>query len=135
MTECEPVDLPDAPGGTGLCGGVRCAKGDCWPRYTRAWNPLLKATEGPIALAVWAETFRRDAARWPDADVALFQNPPGDSNPLPPARTIAVVQAWNTPDADVHALFKRTHGSALGWVLALDPIDQSWEPRLVSTTR
>jgi hypothetical protein len=129
------VDLPDAPGGTGLCGRVRCAKGDCWPRYTGAWNPLLKVTDGPIALALWAESFRRDASRWPDADIALFQNPPGDSKPLPPARTIAVVQAWNRPEAAVQALFKRTEGSALGWVLALDPIDQSWEPRLVPTTR
>jgi hypothetical protein len=135
VTECEPADLPDAPGGTGLCGRVRCAKGDCWPRYTRAWNPLLKVTEGPIALALWTETFRRDASCWPDADVALFHNPPGDSKPLTPARTIAIVQAWNRPESDVQALFKRTQGSALGWVLALDPIDQSWEPRLVPVNR
>jgi hypothetical protein len=135
VTECEPVDLPDAPGGTGLCGGVRCAKGDCWPRYTRAWNPLLKVTEGPIALALWPETFGRDPSRWTDSDVALFQNPPGDSIPLASARTIAVVQAWNRSEADAQSLLDRAKGLAIGWVLALDPIDQSWEPRLVSTTR
>ena len=33
VTECELVDLPDAKGGTGLCGRVPCAKNDCWPRY------------------------------------------------------------------------------------------------------
>ena len=63
VTECETVDLPGAPGGTGLCGGVPCAKFDCWPRYVRNWNPLLKATDGPVAVALWPETFRRD----PDA--------------------------------------------------------------------
>jgi hypothetical protein len=135
VTECEPVDLPDAPGGTGLCGRVRCAKGDCWPRYARAWNPLLKATDGPIALAIWSETFRRDPSRWIETDLALFQNPPGDSAPLAATRAIAVVQAWNRPEAAAQALFDRAKGSALGWVLALDPIDQSWEPRLVSTSR
>jgi hypothetical protein len=135
VTECEPVDLPDAPGGTGLCGRVRCAKGDCWPRYTRAWNPLLKVTDGPIALALWSETFRRDPSRWAETDLTLFQNPPGDSLPLAAPRTIAVVQAWNRPETEAQALFNRAKGSALGWVLALDPIDQSWEPRLVSTTR
>jgi hypothetical protein len=135
VTECEPVDLPDAPAGTGLCGRVGCARGDCWPRYSRTWNPLLKVTDGPIALALWPETFRRDPSRWVEADLALFQKPPGESKPLAASRTIAVVQAWNRPEADVQALFKRTQGSALGWVLALDPIDQSWEPRLVPTTQ
>jgi hypothetical protein len=134
VTECEPVDLPDAPGGTGLCGRVRCAKGDCWPRYTRAWNPLLRATEGPIALALWPETFHRDPSRWVETDLALFQNPPGDSAPLPAARTVAIVQAWKKPEADVVALFKRAQGWAQGWVLALDPIDQSWEPRVFPPT-
>jgi hypothetical protein len=61
VTECELTDLPDAKDGTGLCGHVRCAANDCWPRYARNWNPLLKATSGPIALGVWSETFRRDA--------------------------------------------------------------------------
>ena len=95
VTECETVDLPDAKDGTGLCGGVRCAKGDCWPRYVRNWNPLLKATDGPIALALWPETFRRDPARWIETDLALFQKPPRDGTPLAPEKTIAIVQAWD----------------------------------------
>jgi hypothetical protein len=131
VTECEPADLPDARDGTGLCGGVRCARGDCWPRYARAWNPLLRATDGPIALALWPETFHRDPARWIETDLALFHNPPRESNPLAAARAIAVVQAWDRPGANVDALLARLERSAAGWVLALDPIDQSWEPRLV----
>ena len=97
VTECEPVDLPDAKDGTGLCGGVPCAKGDCWPRYVRNWNPLLKATDGPIALALWPETFRRDPAHWIESDLALFQKPPRGGTPLAPEKTVAIVQAWDKP--------------------------------------
>ena len=131
VTECERADLPDAAGGTGYCGGVACARGDCWPRYARSWNPLLKSTDGPIALALWSETFRRDPARWIAADLALFRAPPRGSTPIAPERTIAVVQAWDKPEATVDALRDRVARSATSWVLALDPIDQSWEPRAV----
>jgi hypothetical protein len=131
VTECELVDLPDAKGGTGLCGQVRCAANDCWPRYARNWNPLLTATGGPIAVGVWPETFRRDAARWITTDLALFQKPPRGGNPLAADRTIAVVQAWKKPDSTAIALSERVEGAAAGWVLALDAIDQSWQPRPV----
>jgi len=133
VTECEPEDLPDAKGGTGLCGGVPCAKGDCWPQYVRQWNPLLKATGGPIALGLWPETFRRDPARWIERDLALFQTPPRGGTPLDSAKTIAVVQAWDLPEASVDAIAGRIKHS--GWVLALDPIDQAWEPRTLTLPR
>ena len=135
VTECEPVDLPDAKEGTGLCGGVRCAKGDCWPRYARAWNPLLKATDGPIALAVWSESFRRDPERWIETDIALFQNPPPGSDRLAATKTIAVVQAWGKDESTVGTLLTRVKHATKGWILALDPIDQSWEPRLVPVSK
>jgi hypothetical protein len=135
VTECELADLPGADKGTGLCGGVRCAAADCWPRYARAWNPLLKATDGPIAVAVWAETFRRDPAHWFETGLTLFQKAPRGSDPLAPARTIAVVQAWDKPEATVDLLLSRVKREATGWVLALDLIDQSWEPRLVPVPR
>jgi hypothetical protein len=135
VTECETVDLPDATGGTGLCGGVPCAKNDCWPRYVRAWNPLLKATDGPIALALWPETFRRDPRRWVETDLDLFRTPPRGGTPLTPGRTIAVLQAWDKPGAAVDALLDRVKRSGAGWVVALEPIDQSWEPRVVPAPR
>jgi hypothetical protein len=128
VTECEVVDLPDAKGGTGLCGRVPCAENDCWPRYARHWNPLLKATAGPIALGVWPEAFRRDAARWLESDMALFQAPLRGGSPLAPERTVAVIQAWGKPAI---ALPERLRQTA-GWVLALDAIDQSWEPRALT---
>ncbi len=132
VTECELTDLPDAKGGTGLCGRVRCAANDCWPRYARNWNPLVKATSGPIALGIWHETFRRDAARWIESDLALFQKPLRGASPLAADRTITVIQAWGKSDAAAIALSQRVEGAAAGWVLALDAIDQSWEPRAVA---
>ncbi len=129
VTECERVDLPDATGGTGLCGRVPCASNDCWPRYARGWNPLIEAARGPIAVGVWPETFRRDAARWIESDLALFQSPPRGGRPLAPERTIAVIQAWGKSESAAIALSERASRAAAGWVLALDAIDQSWEPR------
>jgi hypothetical protein len=133
VTECETIDLPGARGGTGLCGGVPCAKGDCWPRYVRQWNPLTRATAGPIALGLWPETFRRDPASWIETAIALFQKPPQGGLPLDPAQTIAAVQAWDKPQSALDALIDRL--KPLGWVLALDPVDQSWEPRAVPIPR
>jgi hypothetical protein len=129
VTECEPADLPGAKGGTGLCGGVACAKGDCWPRYVRSWNPLVKATDGPIAVALWPETFRRDPARWIETALPLFQKPPGGGTPLPAERTVAVIQAWGTPARAIGPLLERVEPWSPGWVVMLDPIEQSWEPR------
>ena len=131
VTECEPIDLPRTKDGTGLCGTVPCAKGDCWPRYARSWNPLVKATNGPIAVALWSETFHRDPTTWPESALTLFRNPPLGAVPLPPDRTVAVVQAWNLPESAVAELPKRLEPRAGGWVFMLDPIDQSWEPRVV----
>ena len=115
----------------GYARGVRCAANDCWPRYTRNWNPLVTATGGPIALGLWPEPFRRDAARWVESDLALFQKPPRGGSPLGAERTIAVIQVWGKSEAAAIALSEPVERAAAGWVLALDAIDQSWEPRAV----
>jgi hypothetical protein len=135
VTECETADLPGAPGGTGLCGTVGCARGDCWPRYRRAWDPLVRETDGPIAVALWSGAFRRDPERWIETALPLFRSPPGGATPLDSGRTIAVVQAWGTPAPAAPAidpLLKRVVRWSDGWVLALDPVEQSWEPRSVA---
>jgi hypothetical protein len=131
VTECEPIDLPGAKDGSGLCGGVGCARGDCWPRYVRQWNPLVAATDGPIAVAAWSETFHRDPQRWPMSVVALFETPLRNGVPLAPSRTVVIHQAWNQPEPAVTGLWDAVKQMTEGTVLALDPIDQSWEPRAV----
>jgi hypothetical protein len=131
VTECETIDLPGAPHGTGLCGTVGCAKGDCWPRYARAWNALSKVTKGPVAVAVWPETFQRDPASWIESVIPLFQRPPQDATRTTASKTVAVIQTWGKPEGTVVPLIKRVEPLSTGWVLMLDPIDQSWEPRAV----
>ena len=91
----------------------------------------MKATDGPIALGVWPETFRRDAARWIESDLALFRTPLRGGSPLAPERAIAVLQAWRKPESAGIALPERVERLVAGWVIALDAIDQSWEPRAV----
>jgi hypothetical protein len=133
VTECETIDLDDAKGSTGLCGGVHCARADCWPRYARAWGPLVKATEGPLALAAWPGPFRRDPG-WVESAISLFGQPIGGA-PIPPARIVAVLQGWGQPEKAQAALIERARRAEGGWVLALDEIDQSWEPRLVKAPK
>jgi hypothetical protein len=84
---------------------------------------------------LWAESFRRDPAQWIEPALTRFQAPPRGSTPLGPEKTIAVVQAWDKPEAAVNALLARVPRSSGGWVIALDPIDQSWQPRAVPVPR
>jgi hypothetical protein len=134
VTECKLSDLPGVPGSTGRCGKVECAKTSCWPRYARSWNPLLKASTGPLAVALWTERFGRDPA-WVETGLSLFQQPPGGGAPVPRDRVIAILQGWGTPRPDRTQLVARARQAGGGWVLATAQIDQSWEPRLVKLSR
>jgi hypothetical protein len=133
VTECEPVDLPGAPGGTGHCGTVPCAKGSCWPSYQRAWKPLLESTPGAVAVALWADTFGRDPS-WLSAGLKLFLQPSG-GNALPPERAIAVLPEWGESAKNRSGLTAAVTPAGGGWVVARTRIDQSWQPRLVKDSR
>jgi hypothetical protein len=133
VTECEPIDLPGAAGGTGLCGTVPCAKGSCWPRYQRAWDPLVKAASGPLAIALWSETFQRDRS-WLARGLGLFVRPT-QGQPIAPERAIAILPAWGGAGgkaaADAIAAASALKDAGAGWVIARTAIDQSWEPRSI----
>ena len=131
VTECETVDLPNAKNGTGLCGSVPCATGSCWPSYARNWNPLVQATPAPLALGLWSETFQRDPRSWIETSLALFQAPSHGGTLLSTKRTVVVAQAWQTTEVKRDQLLDALKRTKAGWILALDPIDQSWEPRAV----
>ncbi|GAC1447714.1 MAG: hypothetical protein NVSMB9_30190 [Isosphaeraceae bacterium] len=133
VTECEMTDLPRVAKGTGLCGGVSCALFDCWPRYARTWNPLVESTPGPLAVALWAETFGRDPA-WTENGLSLFLSPPRGGTPIAPERAIAVLPAWDKTDSDQTPLVDRAKKAGGGWVIARAQIEQSWEPRVVKRT-
>jgi hypothetical protein len=130
VTECEPDDLPKAAASTGFCGGVECAKNDCWPRYARSLAPLLKSTSGPVAVGLWSGAFRRDA-RWSESGLALFARPPRGDGGVPAERTVAVLQGWDSPEPERAGLISRAKEARGGWVIAMTRVEQSWEPRLV----
>jgi hypothetical protein len=130
VTECELGDLPKAAHSSGLCGGVECAKNDCWPRYARTWNPLVQASRGPIALALWSGSFRREPS-WAAIGLSLFMNPLRGGEPIAAGRTIAVVEGHAKSDSERTALVDAVKRAEGGWVVALDQVDQSWEPRVV----
>jgi hypothetical protein len=132
VTECEMIDLPRVQGSTGYCGTVECAKNTCWPSYAKMWNPLLKATPGPVALAVWDEDFGR-GPKWVDTALSLFHKPPRGGDPVGPERVVAVLPAWGGGKAepDITALADRAKEAKGGWVLARSKVEQSWEPRVV----
>ena len=134
VTECEMTDLPGVPGSTGHCGTVVCAKTSCWPRYSRSWNPLLRASSGPLAVALWSGSFGRDPA-WVENGLALFAQPHGGGAAVPRDRVLAVLQGWDTSRPDRAKLVARAQRAAGGSVIALTAIEQSWEPRLVQVPR
>jgi hypothetical protein len=138
VTECEMIDLPRVQGSTGYCGSVECAKNTCWPSYARAWNPLLKATPGPVALAVWDEDFGRGSA-WTDTALSLFQKPPRGGDPVGSERVVAVLPAWGggkgKAESDIAAFANRARGAKGGWVIARSKVEQSWEPRVVKVDK
>ena len=124
------INLPRVPGSTGLCGNVECANTACWPRYSRSWNPVLEATSGPLAVALWSGSFRRET-NWLDPALSLFERPPAGGTPVPRHRIIAVLQGWDATTVERTRLIERAKRADGGWVIASTPIDQSWEPRLV----
>jgi hypothetical protein len=130
VTECEVIDMPRAERSTGYCGRVECAKNDCWPRYARGWNPLREATPGPLAVGLWAGAFRREPA-WAEAGLALFRRPPKGGEAVEPGRVVAVLQGWGEAAAGADRLTESAGRDGGGWVVAIDPVDQSWEPRPV----
>ena len=132
VTECEPIDVPGAEKGTGYCGSVACATGTCWPSYARDWNRLREQCDGPNAVALWSGVFRRDPEHWPQTAVDLFRNPPRGARALDPEKSIAVVQAWDLAEGAIETLQRHFEKTGGGWLLALDPIEQSWEPRAVA---
>jgi hypothetical protein len=133
VTECEKIDLPGAAGGTGYCGTVECAARSCWPSYERAWNPLLQSTPGPVAVALWSESFRR-GQDWPETGLKLFLQPPGGTA-LAPERAIAILPDKGESSKGLSDLTSRLKQAGRGWVLTRTPIDQSWQPRLVMEPR
>jgi hypothetical protein len=136
--ECEDVDQKQHPRSTGYCGGVGCYPGLCWKEYTRQLTPI--SSENTIAIAAMSREFRRTNQAvyanqpWLMFATRTFQElvPRHGGQSIPPNRLVAVIQGWNVSDSEIDAQIAAANAIGLkGFVLALEPIDQSWEPKLV----
>lgn len=132
-TECEELDRGSA------CAGVGCFSGACWKVWTAQLMPLIEKAER-IAVLLPYKSLDRDLPRygspagWVSHALRLFREMPPrrEGRAIPADRLIAVLQGWGLTPAEHRAQIEHSDqaGSA-GHILAVAPIDQSWEPRIV----
>lgn len=136
--ECELVDQKDQKPTTGYCGGVNCFHGLCWKEYSKQLMPI--ADNGALAFLALHREFGRtnpaiyDKQSWLPFAVRTFHEMPPQHNgrSVAPEQLIAVLEGWRASPAEID----RQIDSALklglcGFVLAITPIEQSWQPRIV----
>jgi hypothetical protein len=132
-TECE-LGEKDAS-----CAGVACFQGACWRDYTAQLMPVAKECDTLGALCLY-RAFGRDLPRyggeagWVQQALASFVRMPPQrgGQPIPPGRLIAILQGWDVTETQRQAQIERCRrAGARGYVMALTPIDQRWEPHLV----
>ncbi len=145
MTECEDADLPKdkAPGGrtTGLCGTVACAQTTCPKVFRKQLAALLDVHDGPLGLLVTQAACGRDAhfyrspTGWIPAAVRYLDDTrTSDAGKfLPHDRLWLVVQGDSNGDAvEAAARTAARRIQAQSIVVARVPLDQSYEPRVIT---
>jgi hypothetical protein len=114
---------PDAT--SGACHGIPCLH----PCSLDYYPGLLRALSGPKPVALFTpyKLFRRNRpeyggeAAWVAASVErMLQYAPGQ-------QPIAVLQGWDTTDAERKAQVHQARSAGAGYLMAMTPVDQSWE--------
>lgn len=132
-TECEAHDKDD------LCAGVACYTGRCWKDWTKQLMPLAEAAPTIGVLATY-KILQRDLPRygstagWVGEAVRSFQSmPPQRSGTAVPAtRLVAVMQGWDVSAGELAAQIDQARqAGAAGVIIAREPLEPSWTPRLV----
>lgn len=135
-TECEAHDVAKE----GLCAGVGCFKGICWKAYTRQLKEVAEESPTIGALLLY-KTFQQDSTEYPEpagwVGHALrgFQTipPKHGGKAVAPERLVAVLQGWNVTPAELAAQQQQAQSAGVAaTVVAFEPIEQSWSPRIVS---
>ena len=128
--ECEKEDKDS------VCCGVACFEGKCWKAFTRQLDAVAK-TNPTIGVACFYREFDRDLPRyektagWIQYTLDSFSTMPSkrDGVGVPAGRLIAVLQGWDVSSAQLEAQIERVKETkALGYLVSLCPIDQSWQP-------
>jgi hypothetical protein len=132
-TECEAGEK-DAD-----CAGVACFEGACWRDYSAQLMPVAQECDTLASLCLY-RAFKRDGPRygseagWVRQVLASFSEmpPKRGGQAISPHRIVAILQGWNVTEVQRQAQIRQCReAGARGYLMALTPIDQRWEPRLV----
>ena len=143
-TECEKVDLPanknQGRAGTGLCGTVGCATGACPVEFTRQWSALVSGHDGPIGLLALDTALQRTQKEfgggpgWVTNAIAyLDQTIPAHGGKAAARDRLWMVVESSRPGEAATARQLAAKAGVGAVVVARAKLDQSYEPRMVST--
>lgn len=128
--ECEEEDKET------VCCGVACFEGKCWKEFTKQLDAVAK-TSPTIGVACFYREFDRDLPRydqtagWIRYTLDSFSAMPAkrDGVGVPTGRLVAVLQGWDVSSIEMEAQIERVReNKAQGYLVALCPINQSWQP-------
>jgi len=143
-TECEEADLPaekhQGRPGTGLCGTVGCATGTCPQAFTRQWSALVSGHDGPLGLLALHTALQRTQKEfgggpgWVTNAMAYMDKtlPANGGKAISAERLWVVVAGSQTPEETIARELAAKAGVA-AVIVARAKIDQSYEPRMIST--
>jgi len=143
-TECEEADLPaekhQGKPGTGLCGTVGCATGACPQVFTRQWSALVSGHDGPLCLLALHTALQRTQTEFGGGPVWVTNAMAYMDKTLPAngGQAIASDRLWvvveDTQNAkEMTAREVATKAGVGAVIVARAKIDQSYEPRMIST--
>jgi hypothetical protein len=143
-TECESVDLPSDKNqgrpGTGLCGTVGCATGTCPLEFTRQWSSLISNYDGPVGLLALHSAFQRTQTEfgggpaWVTNAVAYVdQTLSAHGGKMISTDRLWVVVEGSASSHETVARERAAKAGVGGVIVARAKMDQTYEPRLVST--
>ena len=106
--------------------------------------PVANTSERIAVLALYKE-FQRDNPRygaaeasWVEFAIKTFETMPPRHNgkAIPASKLVTIVQGWGVSPEQMKAQQRAAvDAGANGYVVAFDEIDQSWSPKIVSSTR
>jgi len=142
--ECEEEGLPPRKRtdgkSTGLCGEISCAVGTCPKDFTRQWNNLINDRTGAVALLALPYQFDRTnvafthGVKWIEQPVAyLGETLPKNNGTRFPHERLWVVVEGRTAEEELAGRKAALKTGAANVIVARVRLDQSYEPRIVST--
>ena len=108
------------------CHGVPCYTGRCWPALIDELRPVVEQG-GSIALQLFGERIPAELLDFP-AELMRRQLE------LPSERILPILRGWDQPEPSaIEAVTRAANAAGMHeWVLALIPLEQGFEPRVVS---